>query len=226
MADRKPDEVLTHAHYDAHFVLISGGDYVSVAEGRPAEIFPVLIYNPAGTTHRDHFEHGRGSYFAISLEPSKAKTAGYEIALPDGPIFLGEMAQFAIAMRVARCCSIQPSGLTLDGLCHELLGSMDRLPQQVDRRPPSWLNKALKLLHDRYLEDLTVANVANGVGIHPVHLARGHDFKCFAMYGSGGNKVYVFPKEALVVVATTTNFKVSGAGALTDKLLTEQILRR
>jgi len=180
VAEGKADEVLTHTHSDAHFVLISGGDYVSIAEGRPAERLPVLVCNPPGTTYRDHFKYGRGSYFAISLEPAKAETASYEIALPDGPIYLGEMAQFAVAMRVARCCAAQPSLLTLDALCHELLGSMDRLAQRVDPKPPSWLYKAVELLYDRYLEDLSVAEIANGVGIHPVHLARSFrsHFRC------------------------------------------------
>jgi len=44
------------------------------------------------------------------------------------------------------------------------------------------------------------------------------------MYGTGGNKVYVFPAEQLVVVVTTVNFHVAGAGALTERLLTEHVL--
>jgi hypothetical protein len=44
------------------------------------------------------------------------------------------------------------------------------------------------------------------------------------MYGTGGNKVYVFPEQQLVIVVTTTNLRVQGAGALTDKLRTEHIL--
>jgi len=58
----------------------------------------------------------------------------------------------------------------------------------------------------------------------PVFHAHGRDFRCFAMYGTGGNKVYVLPQEQLVVVVTTVNFHVAGAGALTDRLLSEHIL--
>jgi len=46
----------------------------------------------------------------------------------------------------------------------------------------------------------------------------------YGMYGTGGNKVYVLPEQHAVVVVTTTNFRVSGAGALTDKLFTTLIV--
>ena len=53
-----------------------------------------------------------------------------------------------------------------------------------------------------------------------------HDraLRSFGMYGTGGNKVVVFPDESLVVVITTTNYRVQGASALTDKLIVDYVL--
>ena len=40
----------------------------------------------------------------------------------------------------------------------------------------------------------------------------------------GGNKVVVFPNQEVVVVITTTNFRVPGAATLSDKLISDYIL--
>jgi CubicO group peptidase (beta-lactamase class C family) len=54
--------------------------------------------------------------------------------------------------------------------------------------------------------------------------SNGHSLRSYGMYGTGGNKVLVFPDEALVVVITTTNYRVQQAPSLTDKLIVDYIL--
>jgi CubicO group peptidase (beta-lactamase class C family) len=54
--------------------------------------------------------------------------------------------------------------------------------------------------------------------------SKGGSLRSFGMYGAGGNKVLVFPDETLVVVVTTTNYRVQSAAALTDKLIVDYIL--
>ena len=51
-----------------------------------------------------------------------------------------------------------------------------------------------------------------------------HSLRSYGMYGTGGNKILVFPDESLVVVITTTNYRVQGASALTDKLVVDYVL--
>ena len=52
----------------------------------------------------------------------------------------------------------------------------------------------------------------------------GRDWHSWGMYGTGGNKVVVLPDQEVVVVITTTNFRVPGAAALSDKLITDFVL--
>jgi CubicO group peptidase (beta-lactamase class C family) len=52
----------------------------------------------------------------------------------------------------------------------------------------------------------------------------GQNIPTYGMYGTGGNKVYVLPVQGVVVVVTTSNFRVAGAGALTDQLFTSLIV--
>lgn len=53
----------------------------------------------------------------------------------------------------------------------------------------------------------------------------GRDWRSWGMYGTGGNKIVVFPDQQVVVVITTTNFRIPGASALSDKLITDYILK-
>jgi AraC family transcriptional regulator len=172
IAEGAPEGVLTHTHEDAHFILVTGGAYVSAAGPCPAAGETVLVYNPPGTTHRDHFAQGYGSFFAVSIRPDAAAAALAELAAPDGPLYLKASYQHGLAMKIAAACALEAESLSLETLCLELLGSLDRRAQREPAAPPGWLNAALELLYDRYAEELTVAQIAAAVGVHRVYLAR------------------------------------------------------
>jgi len=184
-----PEAVPTHTHADAHFILVSGGDYVSAAGARPARGQAVLVYNPPGTTHRDHFEAGRGSFFAISLAPQLAAATLAGTRGADSPRYLLAPAQHALALRIARSAALEAETLSVQALSLELLGTLcERAPSEAPRAPPAWLGLALQLLYDRYVDELSIAEIAARVGVHPIHLARTfrRHFRCtpgeFARY--------------------------------------------
>src|SRR5438270_11471808 len=77
IADCPADEVETHTHPEAHLVLVTGGRYISTARGTAPRL--PLVYNPPGTTHRDRFHRGLGSFFTVSVAAEHS----------------GEMAKFA-----------------------------------------------------------------------------------------------------------------------------------
>ena len=61
------------------------------------------------------------------------------------------------------------SPLAIEGLVLEILAELVRLT--ASSRLPPWLLRARELIHDRFQENLGLADIAAAVGVHPVYLA-------------------------------------------------------
>ena len=172
IADSPPQEVEIHTHTDAHFVLVTSGHYVSSARATPNRRIS-LIYNPPGTTHRDHFDNGRGSFFTISVTAQRLAESTNS-KLPTLAAHLGDDRACGLAMTLLTECARwnKSSSLKAESLYSELLCATSSRPQPTERSRPTWLLTACDLIQDCYAEDLKIRNVATAVGVHPTHLAR------------------------------------------------------
>ncbi len=172
IATSPPDEVKVHTHLEAHFVLITSGRYVSSAEAVP-DCGTTLIYNPPGTTHRDRFEEGKGSFFTVSVSDSRlAETT--DAGLLSVASYLGGQRACGLARALLMECGRWDgcSRLRAESLYSELVEAASRRPIAVEKSPQPWLHAAYELIQDAYKEDTGIRQIARNVGVHPAHLAR------------------------------------------------------
>jgi AraC family transcriptional regulator len=170
-------DVPLHTHEYAHFALIVDGDYVTSA--RPASHAGAgavqLIFNPPGTTHRDHFRSPRGRCFAASIFADQWQRLSAESGPFDDAIAFGASELTVIASRMFRefCNRDAVTSLVLEGLGLELLAYTARRGNSAWRgKPPQWFQRAYEMMRDRCCDPITVREIAATVGVHPYHLAR------------------------------------------------------
>ncbi len=173
VANSPPEEVGVHTHVEAHFVLVTSGRYVSSAKG-PAGRGTALICNPPGTTHRDHFEEGRGSFFSISVSNRRMAESTDSQLLPATPRRGDERAcglARTLLMECARWNTSSP--LHAESLYSELIAAAWERPVPAETSRPTWLRAACEMIQDGYTENPRIRKIAQVVGVHPTHLARG-----------------------------------------------------
>jgi AraC family transcriptional regulator len=168
------EQVRTHTHEDAHFVLLLGGDYISSAIGANAAAPAVLIYNPPGTTHRDRFRDLNGRFFTISISAESLRHAAEYVPLLESATAIGRGHTVSLARRLVRECRHWTGGspLVAEGISLELLSEMGRAREPRHHRPPRWLESAKELLDRPGAEGIHISEVAASVHVHPVHLIR------------------------------------------------------
>ena len=172
-ATGREEDVAVDTHSDAHSVLVLSGVYISTArlaaERAPA---PFLVFNPPGTTHRDRFLDGVGSFLTISLSAAEFARMRDVVDLSDAARTLIRPEAISSAFLILR--EIRGAG-TDSGLMEcaswELLASTADIGDR--RMTPAWAYVAYEALMDQTASaSLSIADVALAAGVHPVHLAR------------------------------------------------------
>jgi AraC family transcriptional regulator len=164
-------------------VLVLKGRYLSSADAA-ARVSqpPALFFNPAGTIHRDSFELAQGRFLAVSLSEQSLRIAGEGAKLPGTAIAFSQGEAVATAFRLAQEClrSETDAPESMEALCWELVSNTAGETFWPRMKHPSWLRLALELLQDECDRQVRIADVAQRIGVHPVHLARAfrNAFRC------------------------------------------------
>lgn len=169
----RAEEVPLHTHHSASFVLVLQGSYLSSADGAEP-VSPMLIFNPAGTTHRDSFRLAHGRFLAVSISDSNLRMPADGIALPSAArAFVTGKAVKTASCLARQTLQLAPDSTSLlEGLCWQLLSDTVGEKLWREKRSPSWLHRAKELLQDECHRPLLITGIAQQLGVHPVYFAR------------------------------------------------------
>jgi AraC family transcriptional regulator len=167
------DDVAVHTHQDAHFVLALSGRYLSNARGAPGRVGPpALIFNPPGTTHRDRFAGGVGTFITVSVPGAAFLDICTTGRFAAEAVCLRARSALRAAFRLARELREAQDPVIMESTAWELFALLagGSCPAAD---PQGWVLRAYEAIMDRSAESrLCVRDVAAELDVHPVHLAR------------------------------------------------------
>jgi AraC family transcriptional regulator len=168
-----------HTHDRATVAVILSGSFDGLMRcaSHPCPRASVLT-EPPGEPHGNLFERAGADVLTVQPDPARLELLEPFAGVLGEINHMRDLVVTALATRVADELR-EPDEVTpfaVEGLILELLALTARLRKVAEpragREPPRWLAEARDLLHDRYAERLLVTDVADAVGVHPVHLAR------------------------------------------------------
>ena len=173
----KPNQRLPrHYHERANIAFILSGSFTEIVDKRRFECASQsLIIKPAGEAHANQYGRGGMRCLLIEAQPQRLESL-YPLADAFGRAAHARGAMLSmLAMRIYKEMHImdRASRLAIEGLSLELVAELSRHPDLVsERKLPRWLEQARDKLHAHFCESLSLTDVAEAVGVHPVHLAR------------------------------------------------------
>lgn len=169
-------ETPKHSHKRALFCFVIEGDYTETYGGRTRECkSSTLLFHPQEELHAEHFHDSGGHSFIIEIEPHWLEGVRARHALPDGSAgFKGGVMELLARRLYKEFVHMDDvSDLIIEGLMLEMVGEAARRGSVPEgSHPPRWLERAKEFLDAHFAESLRLADIAQTVGVHPVHLAQ------------------------------------------------------
>jgi len=163
-----------HFHLHPYFCILLRGSYREKYRGGVRECQPATaLLHPPGEVHEDHFLGGGGHIFRFEIidTDSGMYSACRRTDTPE--LRSGRVRGLAARLYRESCDPDHFSPLAAEALALEIIGEAIRDESFRNKSGIArWLVEATELLHETLPESLTVAKIADVVGVHPVHLAR------------------------------------------------------
>lgn len=161
-----------HAHRNAYFCFVQGGQYVETYGRRSRECGPLtLAFHPPEEVHSERMTAEVRS-FNIEVAPDWLARVRSAAPALQGPVDCQGGAPAWLAMRLYREFrrADAVAALAIEGLLLEIAAELAR-GAVPPRGAPAWLRRLEELIRSRYLENLALDDLAAEAGVHPVHLA-------------------------------------------------------
>lgn len=164
-----------HVHQQPYLCFVVDGGYEERSGGRVSDCAANdLIFHPAGEVHSDRFAARGATCFNLEVGARLIARLDELGGLSAEPRKFRSAPINRLCRRLRRECRSDDgaSQLATEGVVLELLAEITRTRSLEDRALPGWLFRVRDLLHERFAESLTLAEIASVAEVHPVHLAR------------------------------------------------------
>jgi AraC family transcriptional regulator len=168
-----------HTHERATVAVILNGSFDGLMRhaSHPCPASTMLT-EPPGEPHGNLFERAGADVLTVQPDPGRLDLTEPFAGILGEVNHTRDLGVASVARRAASELGLPDNvaPFAVEGLVLEMLALAARLRNTdaigAERRPPRWLGQARAMLHDRYRDQLRIAEVADAVGVHPVHLAR------------------------------------------------------
>ncbi len=166
-----------HVHDQVgYFCLTLQGGYRECSRQQNRELGPAtLLYHSPGEAHSDKFGSQETRLFCVWVSLERFRAVRDHTTGPDNSVQFthGSALQLAFRMYKEFRSLDELSPLVIEGLTLELLAETFRdARREVKYFDQPWIERARDLIQARFNDALVVSEIAESVGVHPVHLTR------------------------------------------------------